>query len=252
MKQHTTHEIYDAHAARWSRTTPVLLSDFTARPRAIEALGPLEGLHVLDLGCGEGYVARLMAARGAASIYGVDLSGEMVKLAQRYSAHPSCELTFVAHDVVTYDEYPRARYERAVAVFLFNYLTRAQMTAVMRRVRARLAPGGRFVFTVPHPCLPFMRPRSAPFYFDPEGRRYDAAADETFEGEIWNRGQGPVPVRCVHKTFTDYFEALREAGFSALPHLQELSVTAEHLALDPEFFGPLAGDPLHVLFSVSA
>jgi hypothetical protein len=31
----------------------------------------------------------------------------------------------------------------------------------------------------------------------------------------------------------------------------ELSVTEKHLELDPEFFGPLRGLPLHVAFEVT-
>jgi SAM-dependent methyltransferase len=78
----STEAIYDVHATRWSRKEPILLSDFTARPFVIRELGPLEGTHVLDLGCGEGYVARLAAEAGAASVFGVDISAEMVKSAR--------------------------------------------------------------------------------------------------------------------------------------------------------------------------
>ena len=59
-----------------------------------------------------------------------------------------------------------------------------------------------------------------------------------------------VAVRCVHKTWTDLFGALRSAGFSSLPEVVELGVTEEHLALDPEFFGPLRGQPLHVAVGI--
>ena len=44
---------------------------------------------------------------------------------------------------------------------------------------------------------------------------------------------------------------LRGAGFKAAPRVTELSVTAEHLELDPVFFGPLKGLPLHAAFEVT-
>jgi hypothetical protein len=55
-------------------------------------------------------------------------------------------------------------------------------------------------------------------------------------------------VRSIHKTFADYIGALQRSGWSALPAVQELGVTAEHLQVDPAFFSPLQGCPLHLLF----
>ena len=56
-----------------------------------------------------------------------------------------------------------------MATFLFNYVTVAQMAEIMKRARALLAPGGRFVFSVPHPAFAFLRRNEAPFYFEGEG-----------------------------------------------------------------------------------
>lgn len=251
MPNESTEAIYDANADRWARRERVLLSDFTARPRVIEALSPLSGAHVLDLGCGEGYVARLVAEAGAASVFGIDVSSEMVENARRaIPADTACAMQFDAADASTYTGFPRPAFDRVMAVFLFNYLTRAQMTAVMRTARERLAPGGRFVFTVPHPCLPYMRETAPPFYFETEGHDYFGGVDTTYEGRIWRRDGQSVPVRCVHKTFSDYFTALAEAGFTSMPTVSELHVTDEHLAFDPAFFEPLRGYPLHVMFQV--
>jgi len=245
----TSEELYDQHAGRWARTEKLLLSDFTARPQVLEALGGLEGCHVLDLGCGEGYVARQAFARGAASVHGIDISAEMVERA-RSQAGPTDPLTFEVGDAAGSCPFPRAHYDRVMAVFLFNYLDCAAMTRVCANVRRLLEPGGRFVFTLPHPSLAFLRTPVAPFYFESAGATYMGGRDATFEGQIWRRDGVAVPVRCVHKTFTDIFTSLRMAGFTGMPEVTELAVTEAHLALDPEFFSPLAGDPLHVLISV--
>jgi 2-polyprenyl-3-methyl-5-hydroxy-6-metoxy-1,4-benzoquinol methylase len=82
MERTSTSAIYDTHVGQWTREEPVLLSDFTARPIVIDELRPLAGTHVLDLGCGEGYVARLVADAGASSVFGVDASSEMVRNAR--------------------------------------------------------------------------------------------------------------------------------------------------------------------------
>ena len=48
-------------------------------------------------------------------------------------------------------------------VFLFNYLDRMQTQRTMREIYRVLRPGGRFIFAVPHPSLPFLRPEAPPF-----------------------------------------------------------------------------------------
>lgn len=253
MTKPTTKALYDAHADAWSRADRVLLSDFTARPFVIQAVGPLAGAHVLDLGCGEGYVARLAAEAGAASVTGIDVSVEMVARARAaVPIQSACRFRFEAGNAAEVSDYGRASFDRVMAVFLFNYLTRAETGAVMAAVRKVMTPGGVFVFTVPHPCFPYMLAPAAPFFFQTGSQSYFDGVDTQYEGRIWRRDGQDVPVRCIHKTFEDYFALMAEAGFRALPRVKELRVLSEHVALDPSFFGPLEGYPLHVLFRLEA
>ena len=246
----STRDIYNADANRWQRTAPVLLSDFTARPAVLARCAPLQGADVLDLGCGEGYVARQIMEKGAASLLGIDISAEMVERARRAEEASPLGISYRVGDATALPDRPDGSVDLAIAVFLFNYLTIQQMHTCMQEVARLLRPGGRFVFSIPHPSLPFVRSQGAPFYFDPGSEDYYSGRDKTFEGEIWRRDGASVRVRCVHKIWSDYFEALQAAGLSRV-EVFELSVTEEHLQLDPAFFGPLKGVPLHVAFRVS-
>ena len=109
-----------------------------------------------------------------------------------------------------------------------------------------LKPGGRFIFAVPHPSLAFVGDKVAPFYFEPDGKGYFSGRDCQFEGKIWRRDGKSVPVRSVHKTLEDYMTGLEAAGFETMPKVTELRATEEHLAMDPEWFGPLRDLPLHL------
>jgi len=252
MSEPSTEHLYDHHAERWARRAPTLLSDFTARPRVVAALGDLHGRRVLDLGCGEGYVARSLLDAGAAFVEGYDLSAQMIARANAaIPTEASARLQFAVRDLASGLPAPERPFDDCIAVFLFNYLSRAQTASVLSTVRQQVRSGGRFLFTVPHPALAWMRPHEAPFYFDGRDATYQGAVDQTLQGEIWRRDGDGVPVRAVHKTFTDYNRLLRDGGFVALPTLEELYVTPEHLALDPDFFGPLEGVPLHVLYTVT-
>jgi SAM-dependent methyltransferase len=246
-----TEILYDENAEHWARQEPMLLSDFTARPRVLELLTDLSGARVLDLGCGEGYVARELRRRGAARVHGFDISAEMVALATAATAPEARDaLLFETADLSLPLGIPDGSFNHAVAVFLFNYLTREETAAVLKTVRRAVVEGGRFVFTVPHPALGWIRPNTHPFFVDARGASYQEAVDTTLAGRIWRRDGVNVPIRSIHKTFSDYFWLLRHSGFEALPVVEELYVTEAHLELDPAFFGPLRGTPLHVLFAV--
>jgi SAM-dependent methyltransferase len=248
--EETTAAIYDRAAGNWARKEPVLLSDYTARPFLLDWCEPLANTDVLDLGCGEGYVARQLRRRGARAVHGIDVSAEMVRKAQAAEAEEPQGITFAVGDARQLQTIGDASLDRVVAVFLFNYLDKAGTAEVMRQVHRVLKPGARFVFSVPHPSLPFLRREEPPFYFARQGLGYFSAQDVTLEGRIWRRDGVDVPVRCVHKTLQDYFECLGTAGFRELPELLELRVRDEHVALDPGFFGPLHDLPLHLAFRI--
>src|SRR5271167_2373820 len=78
--------MFDQNADQWARQEPLILSDFTARPLVLQELAPVTGKHVLDLGCGEGYTARLVAQAGAESVFGIDISIEMIEGARQAAA----------------------------------------------------------------------------------------------------------------------------------------------------------------------
>lgn len=246
-----TGQLYDEHAGRWQRREPSSLSDFTGRPPVFELCGDVAGLDVLDLGCGEGYCSRELAGRGARSVTGVELSEEMVELARGQESELGQGITYRQGDVTDLGD-AVASYDLAVGVFVYNYLTVAGMRASFREVHRVLRPGGRFVFSVPHPSFGFLRGEAAPpFHFDVEGRGYFSGRDARFQGEIHRRDGTALPVQMIHKTFADYLEGLRAAGFTAMPDLRELRVEPEHLELDRAFFGPVADLPLHAAFRVS-
>ncbi len=63
------------------RFKSVVASDDTRLQAILALLGPLQGLRVLDLGCGKGRFAARLAEAGA-EVVGIDLSAKMLKLAE--------------------------------------------------------------------------------------------------------------------------------------------------------------------------
>ena len=244
-----TEELYARNAGAWSRTRPTSISDFTGRPAVYELCGEVKDARVVDLGCGEGYCTREMARRGARETLGIDLSARMIELAREHEAREPLGIRYREGNVVGLD-LDSESVDLVLAVFVFSYMTCEEMARSFREVRRVLDDGGRFVFAVPHPCLPFMREQRPPFFFDTRGQGYFSGQDGRFEGRIDCVDGRSLPVGLVHKPLEQYFDALAGAGFERLPIVRELRVQDAHLAEHPDLFRPIADVPLHLAFRV--
>ena len=242
-----TEDLYDSNAKSWTRRAPNSISDFTGRPPVFELCGPVDGHRVLDLGCGEGYCTREMAARGGVPVLGIDLSAKMIEQATKQEAEHPLGIEYRQGDVRALD-LPDASFDLVLAVFVFSYVGVADMTRAFHEVKRVLAPGGRFVFSIPHPSLPFVRPCEPPFFFDAAGAGYFSGTDTRYEGEIGCVDGTVLPVQLVHKPLERYFAALAEAGFTTMPTVRELRVEEAHVEAHPELFAPLVDVPLHMAF----
>ncbi|MBU7586152.1 MAG: methyltransferase domain-containing protein [Nostoc sp. TH1S01] len=249
--KNSTINLYNHTASEWVRRQPLSLSDFTARPIVLEMCEPLNQLQVLDLGCGEGYCTRELSRRGAAQVYGIDVSQKMIEAARLQELENPVGIKYEVGCATNLQQFGDEEFDLVVAVFLFNYLTIAQTQECMTEIARILRPDGRFIFSIPHPCFPYMREPGYPFYFQVEGTGYFSKRDQLFPGQIWKRDGSWLNVQLIHKTLEDYFNCLRMASFNTMPIIKELRVTSEHIALDESFFSPLLDLPLHLAIQVS-
>src|SRR5947209_16922971 len=80
-------------------------------------LGDVTGQEVLDAGCGEGYLSRILAARGA-RVTGVDLSPRLVALAGQKPAAGS--ITYLAADLCEPQPDLEGRFDAIASFFVLN------------------------------------------------------------------------------------------------------------------------------------
>lgn len=237
-------QLYDRTASRWVRTKPRLLSDYSARPRVVEVLGDLARLRVLDLGCGEGYMARMLLEGGASEVVGLDLSHEMIAAAKLATtdvrAHFSvCDLRGGLPPL-------NREFDVILAIFLFNYLTDTEVAAVMTELSAVLRPGGRVVVTIPHPLLPHLnRSDASRAVFDfPSECAYLSHDNSLLAGSILDAEGSQIEVLAVSRTVQSFLDAVNLREWRLCQCL-ELGLPDAEV---PECFKPLRGEPLHMLF----
>jgi len=97
---------------------------------------PSHCTNALEIGCGKGEFARLLAQRSD-HVIGIDLSGEMLRAArERSQAYPNIE--YVQADIMTYD-LPTAHFDCIASIATLHHLP---LEALLPRLTAALKPGG--------------------------------------------------------------------------------------------------------------
>ncbi len=105
----------------------------------LDALGPVEGAAVLELGCGAGDLSLELLRRGA-RLTAVDVSPGMVELARsRAEGHEGTFMVAPAEET----SLPAESFDLAVGKWVLHHVDVAAAAAELRRV---LRPGGRAVF----------------------------------------------------------------------------------------------------------
>ncbi|GAG07851.1 unnamed protein product, partial [marine sediment metagenome] len=141
----------------------------------LEACGHVEGLRVLDCGCGEGRFCRILIQRGAAYVLGLDLCRPMIEAAEDLGAGKD---EYQVADVQDLRFLDNECFDLAV-----SYLNQGDLPncrANNREVFRVLKPGGRFVVANVHP----MRSAVGGWHRTEDGQKLHVILDRYFdEGE---------------------------------------------------------------------
>jgi SAM-dependent methyltransferase len=184
-------------------------------PNLLELVGDAQGAEICDLACGQGWVARELARRGA-RVTGLDQAPKLLELARRYEEQEPLGIVYVEGDAQRAEQLGDAQFDGCVCVMaLINIPDLAATVATVRRI---LRPDGWFVFAIPHPCFETPHAEWTPLP-DPEhpiGRVVTGYFDERlwlssrrYGGEPGVRGR----VADHHRMLSTYLNALSASGF---------------------------------------
>ncbi|MXY67847.1 MAG: class I SAM-dependent methyltransferase [Acidobacteriia bacterium] len=144
---------YDSIASGYSDSKQLPFRVHIERYTLFQTLGDVRGADVLDLACGDGFYTRLLKEAGASSVTGVDLSAEMIRLAEESERRRPLGCSYVRADAASFR--PSEPVDLVVAAFLLNYArTREELLRLCRVCRDSLRPGGRFVGLNDNPRVP--------------------------------------------------------------------------------------------------
>ncbi len=165
------------------------------RPEMIRLAGDVEGLRVLDAGCGSGPLMDDLRTKGAI-VSGFDLSAAMVDLARERLGE---DADLRVADLGAPLPYTDDQFDVAVASLALHYVE--DWAAALAELRRVLKPGGRLIVSIIHPAVYAIVYPEADYF-----ALTQYSEDYTFDGQtVW--------MTYWHRPLQDVINAFTVAGF---------------------------------------
>ncbi len=197
-------ELWEAHAGWWQRA-------FTegADAEYAEQIVPMAAEHlagateVLDVGTGEGQLARVAVGAGAERVVGVDPSWGQLAEARQRAGGPA----YVRGEAVALP-FPDGAFDAVLACLVFEHIE--SMDAAIAEVGRVLRGGGRFLFFLNHPLL--QTPNSG--WIDDQilEEQYWRIGPYLIEDETLEEVEKDIFIPFIHRPLSRYVNGLARHG----------------------------------------
>lgn len=193
---------------------------------ALRALLPsVQGLRVVDLGCGFGWFCRWAREQGAASGPGLDVSENM--LARAASSTSDAAIRYSRVDLEKLD-LPAACCDLAYSSLTFHYIE--DLSGLFGMIQRALVAGGRLIFSMEHPI--YMAPSHPGWSVGADGRKTWPIDGYLREGPRTTDWLAKGVVK-QHRTIGTTLNGLIAAGFT-IRHVEEWAPTTAQIQARPE------------------
>ncbi len=221
-------------------------------PCVEKLLGDVKGKHFLDAGCGEGYLARHYAKKGA-KVIAIDISPRLIATSKNITSNEELDIEFRVEDVCDIKSIQNETFDIVLSNLVL--LNIPCLDDAMREYYRVLKKGGILVFSIVHPAFNFYGPGSWEMGDkDPETKRreglffkVDNYYDEKEYTHYWRTRSGdkfPAPISFFHRTLTTYLNAINSNNLTVVDFKEPRPTT------DDQFFDRERRIPFFAVFKV--
>ncbi len=178
-------------------------------PVIMRMLGPVSGKTILDAGCGEGFLSRLLAEQGA-SVVAVDYSQEMLEIA-RQRTPKRLGIDYQHANIESLALFEDGAFDIVVSSCVIHDLPDYQ--SAIQEMHRVLVPTGVFILAMMHPCFSsqgqwIRDSKGNKLYWKVDGYFYEGGFEEAW------LPRSDKKLIYFHRTLSSYFKTITGAGFS--------------------------------------
>lgn len=179
-------------------------------PNILRLVKPRNGMHLFEIGCGEGFFARSIASEGA-RVMGADIAPELIKIAKERDPRS----TYLVRSADMLRDVPERHFDIVLAVLTLQNM--AEIEPVFKEAKRILKAEGKLILVLNHPA--FRIPKMSSWGYDEECsvqyRRMDAYLSARSQKIDMHPGATTKKsyTYSFHRSLQDYMKALRTAHF---------------------------------------
>ena len=225
---------YDAMADEYAAHNAVgAYNAFYERPATIALLGDVQGLRVLDAGCGGGELTAWLVDHGAI-VTAVDVSPAMAGLARQRTGDGA---TVLVADIAQRLHFAQTgEFDVVVASLVMHYV--GAWEAPLSEFRRILGPQGMVVFSTHHPTMDWQLSSPDDYFAVKQVTESWSVGGREFEVTFWRR---PLTAMC---------QAIASAGF-VIERLVEPEPSPDLARRDPEAYQRVRTEPRLSIFPLA-
>jgi len=208
---------WDRLAEKWNNFT-MDQGDFNRQyiidPAIFRTLGSVNGLSILDAGCGNGYLCRFLAKKGAKMV-GIDISKRFIEIAKQREKEAPLGIAYYSGTLSNLAMLSNERFDMVVSnLALMDVLNLEKALMEISRV---LKKNGRLLFSIMHPCfssspvhgwvrVPQDSQRKEDWIYWKVDKYFDRSV------QVWQYLDWPFTYS-FHRPLSDYLKMLVKNGF---------------------------------------